>query len=65
MNTIITIGRQYGSGGREIGQRLAQEYVLNFTIKSYWRRQLKKVVFARNYSNVMMNVQRTVFYIPW
>lgn len=25
MNTIITIGRQYGSAGREIGLRLAQE----------------------------------------
>ena len=23
-NTIITIGRQYGSGGREIGQMLAE-----------------------------------------
>lgn len=26
MNTIITIGRQYGSGGREIGQKLADHY---------------------------------------
>ena len=25
MNTIITIGRQYGSGGKEIGLRLAEE----------------------------------------
>ena len=24
-NTVITIGRQYGSGGREIGMRLAEE----------------------------------------
>ena len=24
-NTVITIARQYGSGGREIGQRLAEE----------------------------------------
>ena len=23
-HTIITIGRQYGSGGREIGQKLAE-----------------------------------------
>ena len=26
MNTIITIGRQYGSGGKEIGTKLAQYY---------------------------------------
>ena len=26
MNTIITIGRQFGSGGREIGMRLAKYY---------------------------------------
>lgn len=24
MNTIITIGRQYGSGGKEIGKKLAE-----------------------------------------
>ena len=24
MNTIITIGRQFGSGGREIGEKLAK-----------------------------------------
>ena len=30
MNTIITIGRQYGSGGREVGQKLAQHYGINF-----------------------------------
>ena len=25
MNTIITIGRQFGSAGREIGEKLAEE----------------------------------------
>ena len=30
MNTIITIGRQYGSGGREVGQKLAEHYGINF-----------------------------------
>ena len=24
-NTVITIGRQYGSGGKEVGLRLAEE----------------------------------------
>ena len=30
MKTIITIGRQYGSGGREIGQKLAAHYGIKF-----------------------------------
>lgn len=30
MNTIITIGRQYGSGGREIGKKLADFYGIPF-----------------------------------
>ena len=30
MHTIITIGRQYGSGGREVGQKLAAHYGINF-----------------------------------
>ena len=29
-NTIITIGRQFGSGGREIGQKLAEEFGIKF-----------------------------------
>ena len=28
MNTIITIGRQYGSGGKEIGKKLAEYYMI-------------------------------------
>ena len=30
MNTIITIGRQYGSGGKEIGKKLAEYYNIPF-----------------------------------
>ena len=40
MNTIITIGRQYGSGGREVGQKLAAHY----NIKFYDNELLTKVV---------------------
>lgn len=39
MNTIITIGRQFGSGGREIGQKLAE----NFGIKYYDKELLSRV----------------------
>ena len=30
MKTILTIGRQYGSGGREIGQKVAEHFGINF-----------------------------------
>lgn len=30
MNTIITIGRQFGSGGHEIGKKLAEHYGIDF-----------------------------------
>lgn len=30
MNTIITIGRQFGSGGREIGEKLAKHYGIKY-----------------------------------
>lgn len=30
MNTIITIGREYGSGGREIGKKLADKFGIPF-----------------------------------
>ncbi len=30
MNTVVTIGRQYGSGGREIGKKLAESYGIPF-----------------------------------
>ena len=30
MNTIITIGRQFGSGGREIGKKVAEYFGIKF-----------------------------------
>ena len=30
MNTIITIGRQFGSGGREIGEKVAERYGIKY-----------------------------------
>lgn len=30
MNRIITIGREFGSGGRELGRRLAEELKMEY-----------------------------------
>ncbi|MCR5356936.1 MAG: cytidylate kinase-like family protein [Lachnospiraceae bacterium] len=42
MNTIITIGRQFGSGGREIGEKLAQKYGIKFYDKELLKRAAKE-----------------------
>ena len=39
MNTVITIGRQFGSGGHEVGERVA-DY---FGIKELDKEQLTRV----------------------
>lgn len=35
---IITISREFGSGGRELGKRLADELgLIIMTVKSFWQ----------------------------
>lgn len=46
MNKVITIGRQYGSGGREIGQRIAQHYKIPFYDNELITRAAKESGFA-------------------
>ena len=41
-NTIITIGRQFGSGGREIGEKLAQRLNVPFYDKELLKRAAKE-----------------------
>jgi shikimate kinase len=41
MRQIISIGRQFGSGGREIGRKLAQELGYNFYDREILRRRPK------------------------
>ena len=46
MNKIITIGRQYGSGAREIGQKLAKHYGIPFYDNEIITRAAKESGFA-------------------
>lgn len=46
MNKIITVGRQYGSGGREIGQKLAETYGIPFYDNELIARAAKESGFA-------------------
>lgn len=46
MNKVITIGRQYGSGGREIGQKIAEKYHIPFYDNELITRAAKESGFA-------------------
>ena len=46
MNTIITIGRQFGSGGHEIGEKLANHYGIKCFDKELLSRAAKESGFC-------------------
>ena len=46
MNKVITISRQYGSGGREIGEKLAKELGVPFYDNEIITRAAKESGFA-------------------
>lgn len=46
MNTIITIGRQFGSGGREIGEKLANHFGIKYYDKELLTRAAKESGFC-------------------
>jgi cytidylate kinase len=50
MNTVVTIGRQFGSGGREIGERLAE----HFGIKCYDKELLSRAAKESGFWEEMM-----------
>ena len=62
--TIITIGRQYGSGGHEIGATIAQDLGIKLYDKDVLKRHPKKVGFVKNCLKHMMRNVPTVFCIP-
>ncbi len=47
MNTIITIGRQFGSGGREIGERVAEYFGIRCYDKELLSRAAKESGFCQ------------------
>ena len=46
MNTIITIARQFGSGGHEIGEKVAQRFDIKFYDKELLTRVAKESGFC-------------------
>lgn len=49
MRTIVTIGREFGSGGREIGRKLADYYHISFYDKELLTRVAKESGYAKEF----------------
>ena len=60
-SSIITIGREYGSGGRQIGQEEQNILALNAMIKNFWSARQMTAESVRSCLNTMMKSQPTVF----
>ncbi len=52
MNTVITIGRQFGSGGRVIGEKLAESYGIKYYDRELLARAAKESGFCEE---ILMN----------
>lgn len=58
---IITIGREYGSGGHEIGERLAEDYNIPFYDKELIARAAKESGISEELFQVVEEQQTTSF----
>ena len=65
MKTILTIGRQYGSGGREIGQKIADHYGIRYYDKELVAQVARRAVSARKSFSVRMSDPPIPFYTIW
>ncbi|MGI6072078.1 MAG: AAA family ATPase [Lachnospiraceae bacterium] len=49
MNTVITIGREFGSGGRELGRRLAEELKFEYYDNEVLTQIVQRTELSENY----------------
>ena len=59
-NKIYTIGREFGSGGKAVGEALANRLGIK-----YYSRQRKTVAFAKRFLKITMKNQPAAFYTHW
>lgn len=63
MNRIITVGRQFGSGGRELGKRLADELGCPYYDKEIVEEIAKRTQLAESYVHQIVE-QKPGYYFP-
>ena len=61
-SSIITIGRKYGSAGRQIGQEVAKYFGIKCYDKELLEHAATTVGSARSCLSIMMRSQQTVFF---
>ncbi len=64
-NLVITIGREYGSGGREIGETLAKNWGLSGTTNNSSSYPLRKADLPSRSLKSTMKPRRTVCCTRW
>lgn len=62
MNKIITIGREFGSGGREIGKRLADHLGIAYYDKEIMEEISKRTQLAESYVHQIVEQKTGVFF---
>ncbi len=61
-NKIYTIGREFGSGGKAVGEALANRLGIKlYDKKNYYSRQRKTVAFAKRFLKITMKNQPAAF----
>lgn len=62
MKKIITIGREFGSGGRELGKRIAEELNIAYYDKEIMQEISKKTSLAEEYLNQIIEKKPITYY---
>ncbi len=64
MNRVITIGREFGSGGRELGKRLAEALGIAYYDKEVLTGMVEKTSFSENYINEVVETKNHRIFAP-
>ena len=62
MNKVITIGREFGSGGRELGKRLSELLGIAYYDKEIMEEIAKRTKLAENYIHKVVEQQTGMFF---
>ena len=62
-SSIITIGREYGSGGRQIGKEIANYFGIKYYDKELLEHEAMTAVSVKSFLNITTRNQQTVFFI--
>ena len=60
MKRIITIGREFGSGGREVGRRLAERLNIAYYDREIIDELMKRTQLAESY---VLQVEESIYFI--